>query len=133
VLLVEDHAAVAEATAEFLRLHGLDVRIAASGFEALKMVEEFHPVLVLCDISLPDMTGLDVARALRARGGAADLLLAMLTAMHAADLGELERETNIHGVDLYLSKPLTSEALTDLLSRLDVLQRRARRDPVRSP
>lgn len=122
VLLVEDHPAVAEATAEFMRLHGLQVQVASSGREALKIAEESHPALVLCDLSLPDMTGLDVAQALRAGRGANDLLIAMLTAMNADDLRGLER-TKPCGVNLYLSKPLTSETLTDLLSRLEVLKR----------
>ena len=133
VLLVEDHGALAEATAAFLRLSGLEVRIASSGVDALKMAEEFHPVHVLCDMSLPDMTGLDVARALRAQRGGNDLLVAMLTAMNVADLHELERETDIHGVNLYLSKPLTSNALSRLLSSLEVLRRAVRRDPASSP
>jgi CheY-like chemotaxis protein len=128
VLLVEDHAAVAEATAELLRLSGLEVRIASSGVEALRIAGEFHPVLVLCDISLPDMTGLAVARALHARRGADAGVLAMLTAMNAAELRELERQSNVPGVNLYLSKPLTTETIADLLARVEVVQRRVRRD-----
>jgi len=123
VLLVEDHVASAEASAEFMRLHGLQVQVASSGREALKIAEEFHPALVLCDMSLPDITGLDVAQALRARRGANDLLIAMLTAMSADDLRELEGHTKGRGVNVYLSKPLTSETLADLLSRLEVLRR----------
>ena len=51
-LLVEDHAALAEATAELMRLHGLQVRVAATGGDALKTAEEFNPVLILCDLML---------------------------------------------------------------------------------
>jgi CheY-like chemotaxis protein len=127
VLLVEDHAGVAEATAAFLRLHDLNVQVASSGVEALKIAEEFHPVLVLCDLWLPDMTGDAVARALRARPGASDFIFAMLTAMNVAELRELERETDIHGVNRYLSKPITSETLSDLLARVERLQRPVRR------
>ena len=73
VLLVEDHAGFAEATAALMRHHGLDVSIATSGGDALKLAEECRPVLVLCDLTLPDMTGLDVVQALRARRGANEL------------------------------------------------------------
>ena len=130
VLLVEDHVAMADATAEFLRFHGLQVQVVSSGREALEVAEEFHPILVLCDMSLPDMTGLDVAQALRARCGANDLLIAMLTAMSADDLYELEHQAIIYGVNLYLSKPLTNETIKDLLSRLEVLRRSVRPDAV---
>ncbi len=126
VLLVEDHAALAEATAEFMGLHGLEVRVASCGRDALKIAEEFNPVLVLCDLSLPDMAGLDVALALRAKRRENDVLIVMLTAMGADELRGLELLPNTSGVNLFLSKPLTNESLIDLLSRLDVLLRSAR-------
>jgi CheY-like chemotaxis protein len=124
VLLVEDHAALAEATAELMRHHGLEVRVATTGADALKMAEEFNPVLVLCDMMLPDMAGLDVAHVLRAKGKTNDLLIAMLTARSADDLREFRGHTGTRAVNLFLSKPLTAQTLTELLSNLDVLQPR---------
>jgi CheY-like chemotaxis protein len=120
-LLVEDHAALAEATAELMRLHGLEVRIAASGGDALEMAEEFNPVLILCDMRLPDMAGLDLAEALRARCRTNDLLIAIITATSLDYLYGFEDQTKTRGVDLFLSKPLTNEALSGLLSQLEVL------------
>ena len=90
VLLVEDHAGFAEATAALMRHHGLDVSIATSGGDALKLAEECRPVLVFCDLTLPDMTGLDVVQALRARRGANDCLAVILSAMSANDLRAIE-------------------------------------------
>jgi len=121
VLLVEDHAALAEATAELMRHRGLEVRVATSGADALKMAEEYNPVLILCDMMLPDMAGLDVARVLRAKGRANDFLIAMLTARSADDLREFEGHPRTREVDLFLSKPLTNETLTGLLAKLEVL------------
>jgi CheY-like chemotaxis protein len=89
-LLVEDHAGFAEATAVLMRHHGLDVSIATSGGDALKLAEECRPVLVFCDLTLPDMTGLDVVQALRARRGADDCLAVILSAMSANDLRAIE-------------------------------------------
>jgi len=123
VLLVEDHAALAEATAELMRHHGLEVRVATSGADALKMAEEFNPVLILCDMMLPDMAGLDVARFLRAKG-TSNFLIAMLTARSAEALREFEGHTRTGEVNLFLSKPLTTETLTGLLSEFKVLQPR---------
>src|SRR5215510_14239938 len=93
VLLIEDHAELAEATAEFMRSEGLEVLIASTGHSGLEMAEAFRPEIVLCDISLPDMTGLDVARALRARPGTKNVLIAMHTALGERDLRTFERET----------------------------------------
>jgi CheY-like chemotaxis protein len=121
VLLVEDHAALAEATAELMRHHGLEVRVATSGAEALMMAEEFNPVLILCDMMLPDMAGLDVAQVLRAKGRGNGPLFAMLSARSADDLREYDGHSRTREVNLFLSKPLTAETLTDLLSELEVL------------
>jgi CheY-like chemotaxis protein len=122
VLLVEDHAGFAEATAALMRLHGLDVSIATSGRDALKLAEECRPVLVFCDLALPDMTGLDVVRALRARRVADDCLVVMLSAMSANDLREIEGHTKTSGITLWLPKPVTSPILIDLIARLEVLR-----------
>jgi CheY-like chemotaxis protein len=122
VLLVEDHADMAEATAELMRHHGLDVSIASSGGDALKVAEEFNPVLVLCDLALPDMTGLDVVQALRARPGPTDLLIVIFSAMSAGALRDFEGQTKASGITLFLPKPLTSDILIDLVSRLDALR-----------
>src|SRR6476646_4728790 len=92
VLLVEDYAPLAEATAELLRDAGLTVRIAASGKEALRVAIAFRPEIVLFDLSLPDMSGLDVARALRSNPDTKDALLAMHTAMSDIDIRTFRSE-----------------------------------------
>jgi len=122
VLLVEDHAGFAEATAALMRQHGLDVSIATSGGDALKLAEECRPVLVFCDLTLPDMTGLDVVQALRARSGANDCLAVILSAMSANDLRAIEGHQKTSEITLWLPKPLTSPILIDLIARLDALQ-----------
>ena len=60
VLIVEDHAELAEATAEFLRVAGLDARIVSDGNSAVEVAEAFRPQIVLCDLRLSDLSGLDV-------------------------------------------------------------------------
>ncbi len=122
VLLVEDHAGFAEATALLMRHHGLDVSIATSGGDALKLAEECNPALVLCDLSLPDMTGLDVVQALRARRGANDCLAVILSARSANDLREIEGHIGTSEITLMLPKPLTSPMLIDLIARLEALR-----------
>ena len=96
---------------------GLDVRIASTGHEALETATAFHPEIVLCDVMLPDMSGLDVARALRDMHGAKDAVIALHSAMTESDLGKQNLQAVV-AVDLFLSKPLTEEKLNTLISVL---------------
>ena len=117
LLLIEDHADLAKATAEFLRLLGLDVQIAGSGNQALKMAPAFRPLIVVLDLSLPDMSGLEVVRRLRADPKTKHALLAVSTGMAQADIEAIE-EDSANGVDLFLSKPITKGDIEELLNRL---------------
>lgn len=125
LLLIEDNAALAEATAEFLSIEGLEVRIAESGEQALQMAATFRPDIVLCDMSLPDMLGLEVTRALRRNPGTSGALLVMHTAMSDADLRIFEREVRTDEVNLFLSKPMTPQKIDRLRTRLATLRRSA--------
>jgi CheY-like chemotaxis protein len=117
LLLIEDHEGLAEATAEFIRGEGLEVQVVYCGRDALEAARTFQPEIVVCDMSLPDMTGLDVARALRVSlAGARGFIIAICTAMTDADLLELERSGQALAVNLFLSKPITPEKLDTLLS-----------------
>jgi two-component system CheB/CheR fusion protein len=125
LLLVEDYAPLAEATAELLRDAGLTVRIAESGKEALRVAIAFRPDIVLFDLSLPDMSGLDVARALRSNPDTKDALLAMHTAMSDIDIRTFRSEIPLDEVNLFLPKPLTDEKVATLLAGLAALRRPA--------
>jgi CheY-like chemotaxis protein len=117
-LLVEDHVALAKATAEFLRESGLDVEIASSGKSALETVATFRPDVVLCDMCLPDMSGLEVVKAFRAGEDAKNAIVAVLTSMVEADLDLLERNAGDYGVNFFLSKPMTEQKLDRVLREL---------------
>src|SRR5207244_1073705 len=69
VLIVEDHADTAATTAMLLRLCGHDCQIAPSGEAALQAVATYQPDVVLLDIGLPGLNGLEVARRLREQAG----------------------------------------------------------------
>jgi two-component system KDP operon response regulator KdpE len=118
LLLVEDHVALAKATAEFLRESGLDVEIASSGKSALETVATFRPDVVLCDMCLPDMSGLEVVKAFRAGEDAKNAIVAVLTSMVEADLDLLERNAGDYGVNFFLSKPMTEQKLDRVLREL---------------
>lgn len=77
VLIVEDHAVVREGTREVLhRDRGLDVvGEAGTGEEALRLVDEFAPDVVLLDLGLPDMSGMEVLREISARSPSVRVLV----------------------------------------------------------
>jgi CheY-like chemotaxis protein len=131
LLLIEDHAPLAEATAEFMRVMGLDVRIASSGEEALHIAAVFQPEIVLCDLSLPDMPGLHLVETLRRAPGTSDALIAIHTAMSEGDLGALQEHAR-GSVDLCLSKPLTPGKLAALLAGLETRTQSEQRRPAPS-
>lgn len=114
VLLVEDHADLAAAMGEFLRSEGLDVQTALSGSEALDVAAAFKPQLILCDLNLPDMNGLDVVRALRSNAATAWTCIAILSAVSGVELGR-HRDAEALMVDAVISKPIGLEALQRLV------------------
>jgi CheY-like chemotaxis protein len=124
VLLVEDNADQAEVTAEFIQAYGLEVRIASSGQHALEMASTFHPEIVLCDLTLPDLSGLDVLQAMRSLESTRNALLVIYSARSQRDLNLLKLSVDISAVDVFLTKPITPENLDMLQSRLHGLRRR---------
>ena len=113
VLVVEDDAEIANALRRSLRLEGYDVRLAADGEAALDESRDFQPDLMVLDLGLPKLDGLEVARQVRSAGG--DVPILMLTARDAVVEG-LDA-----GADDYLVKPFERE---ELLARLRAMLRR---------
>ena len=114
LLLVEDHVPLAEATADWLRKGGLEVRIACSGNEALQAMTLFRPEIVLCDMRLPDISGFDVARCMGEKRQPANVFFVMHTAIAETEIPTFERAAD-PDVHLCVSKPITKEKLDRLL------------------
>jgi CheY-like chemotaxis protein len=123
LLLIEDHAELAEVTAEFLSTAGLEVRVAESGKDALQMAITFQPDIILCDMMLPDMLGSEVARAIRRNPATTGALLVMHTALSDIELRILEREAKTDEFNLFLSKPVTREKIDRLWAGLAAVRR----------
>lgn len=115
LLLIEDQALFAEAMADWLREMGMEVRIAGSGNEALQATAVFRPEIVLCDMCLPDISGLDVARLLKANRESADVFFVIHTAFGDTDIRTFEQAAGPRAVHLCFSKPITKEKLDQLL------------------
>ena len=116
VLVVEDHEPSRVLLQRLLRNSGLAVRSAADGAEALRAIEASRPDLVLMDLMMPVMGGLEVLRTLRASPGTRDLKVIILT----GDLGGRDDAPApaVEGATALLSKPVEVPMLLDLLDRL---------------
>ncbi|WP_316015833.1 phosphate regulon transcriptional regulator PhoB [Roseobacter sp. HKCCA0434] len=120
VLVVEDEAPLAELLNYNLGKEGFDVILADDGDDALVMVEEDAPDIVLLDWMLPNVSGVEICRQLRARNQTRDIPIIMLTARG-------EEEDRIRGLqtgaDDYLTKPFS---MSELVARMRAVLRRTR-------
>ena len=120
ILIVEDDESIARSIELELRHLGFSVQRAGDGGTALKMVEDGSPDLILLDLMLPGVEGLDVSRALRSRGF--DRPILMLTAR--AETTDLVAGFD-SGADDYLRKPFE---MPELISRVGALLKRRERE-----
>ncbi|HEY9106772.1 MAG TPA: ATP-binding protein [Roseateles sp.] len=117
VLLVEDHPDLAAATRDLLLREGLVVTSAATGSQALAVAMESQPQLLLCDMHLPDMSGLQLIDRLRPQLAAWGTHVVVITGQSANQLGAFARHAGELGVDEFIPKPLTADWLGSLRHR----------------
>ncbi len=115
VMVVEDDDAIAQVLQRSLRMEGYEVKLMGDGAGALELARAFLPDLVILDLGLPGLDGIEVAKALRRDG---DVPILVLTARDAV---ESRVEGLDSGADDYLVKPFERQ---ELLARLRALLRR---------
>ena len=115
VLVVDDEQVITEMLSMGLSYEGFDVRVARTGLEALELAKQVSPDLMVLDIMLPGMDGLEVCRRL---SGKKDMAIIMLTARGEVD----DRIAGLDiGADDYLAKPFV---FRELLARIHAVLRR---------
>jgi two-component system phosphate regulon response regulator PhoB len=123
ILVVDDEPDIAALVAFHLARESYRVRTAASGPEAIAALEAEVPDLVVLDLMLPGMSGLEVLREIRARGELADVPVILLTA-------RAEEQQRIEGLSLgaddYVTKPFSPR---ELILRVGAVLRRVRQAP----
>jgi two-component system response regulator RegX3 len=116
VLVVEDESAIVEAVSYALDLEGFQVSSAQGGREGLEAARRLNPSVVILDVMLPGMSGLDVCRQLRRES---DVPIIMLTAKE----GEADKVAGLElGADDYMTKPFS---MRELVARVRAQLRRA--------
>lgn len=127
ILVAEDDRDIAELIAHYLQKSGWAPQVVGSGDAALASARARTPDLVILDVMLPGMSGLEVCRALRADSATASVPIIMVTARAE----ETDRIVGLDiGADDYLSKPFSPN---ELVARIRALMRRSKRAGPESP
>jgi len=128
ILIVEDEADIAQLVKLYLEKEGFHTNVAGSGFEALKLIKSERPDLLILDLMLPEIDGIEVCKKIRNAPDTALLPILMLTA-------KAEESDTIIGLELgaddYVTKPFSPKVL---VARVKALFRRLERtdDPKQS-
>lgn len=117
-LVVDDSISARRSLEQVMTDIGMRVRTAKDGLEALESIEQQRPQLLLVDLEMPRMNGLELAAHVRATRELSDLPIIMITSRSASKHRQLAEAA---GVDIYLTKPYSEDALFD---HVDTLLRR---------
>lgn len=119
ILVVDDEASVVEVVALYLKREGFTVRVARDGRSALEAIQEKRPALIVLDLMLPEVDGLEILRRVR-DDATSDVPIIMLTARRQ----ETDRIYGLElGADDYVTKPFSP---AELVSRVKAVLRRTR-------
>ena len=113
IVIIEDNADGAATMAELLALDGHQVHVASDGRSGIEAVRQIKPDFVFCDIGLPDLSGYDVARALRAEEAHRHTRLVAISGYAQPEDRERSREA---GFDSHLAKPPDHEEVNAVLA-----------------
>ena len=114
VLIIDDEIHIRRLIAQMLELAGYRVLEAASGAEALRLIEKTRPDVITCDIFMPGMSGFEVLEAIKSEPATAEIPVIMLTA-----IGQ-EKDTaraEALGADDYITKPFGTTRLVETIER----------------
>jgi CheY-like chemotaxis protein len=107
ILVIEDNESNLRLVTFLLSSQGYEVRTAANAIEALKVLDDFHPDLILIDLGLPGMDGYQLTRRLKTAPATRDITIVALTAF--AMRGD-EEKALAAGCDGYLTKPIDTRS-----------------------
>jgi CheY-like chemotaxis protein len=117
VLLAEDNFVNQKVAVNLLRRQGCEVDVAGTGVEALGRIETTHYDLVLMDVQMPEMDGLEAIRRIREREKQTGMHLPVIALTAHAMAGDEERCRQA-GMDGYLSKPFDPQRLAEVVENI---------------
>ena len=110
VLVVDDSLSMRRTLTQLVEDAGFSVRSARDGLEAVALVDAFHPDVVLTDLEMPNMNGLELSAHLRSRADTLGLPVIMITSRSQA---KHRQQAERAGVNVYLTKPYSDSVLLD--------------------
>jgi len=113
ILVVEDNELNMKLLNDVLEAHGYDVLTTGEGAVAVAWARQYRPDLILMDLQLPDMSGLEVTQQLKAGADTASIPIIAVTAFAMA--GD-EKKALEHGCDAYIAKPIDLRKFLDLIA-----------------
>jgi DNA-binding response OmpR family regulator len=115
ILIADDEPNIVTALEFLLQRHGYEVHVARNGDEALRLIEQHQPDLVLLDVMMPQRSGYDVCQRVREREDWRHIKIVMLSAK-GRDV-EVNKGMSL-GADLYITKPFSTR---ELVAKIDGL------------
>jgi two-component system KDP operon response regulator KdpE len=118
ILLVDDEPSIQRSVAQLLRSRGYEVDVAGTGADALKHVTQYRPDLIVLDLGLPDISGVEVCQSIRVESETVPIVVLSAARTEADKVNALEM-----GADDYVTKPFGPD---ELVARVKVALRRVR-------
>jgi two-component system cell cycle response regulator DivK len=115
ILIVEDHPLNRKLLRDLLEAHGYETLDTGDGLEALNLARQERPDLILMDLQLPDVSGLEVTRWLRREPGTRAIPVVAVTAFA---MREDEKKALDSGCNAYLAKPISISLVLEIVAAL---------------
>lgn len=117
ILLVDDNLQNLELMQAYLEGLGCTIQTARDGIEAVRMIDDDPPDLILLDVMMPRMSGFEVCQRIKSTPATSHIMVIMVTALH--EVGDFERAKEA-GTDDFITKPVNK---LELLTRVESLLR----------
>lgn len=114
-LVVDDSLSARRALADFMRDLGYEVRTARDGLDAIEVLSGCTPVVMLVDLEMPRMNGLELATHVRAQPGTRDIPMVMITSRSTEKHRRMAKDS---GINVYMTKPFSEDDLGDHIRQL---------------
>ncbi len=119
VLIVDDNPSTADALKEMVTIFGVEARVAYGARAGLMVMNRQKPALILLDLNMPGLNGLEVLRFIRRDVNLADVPVVVVT---SEDQKELHRQATLEGANDLVIKPMMLDQLEAVLRRFGLLQ-----------